>query len=406
MRLLGGILLIVGAGAAALYCAVIAFVFWVLGGGAGLAYGIFEFLFVPLALALGGLALGIHLVRSRPAAAARRPDAVAPREPAESRAGRRSPVSDWVAIPIFAAAAVALALVLSALDLGGGYPFDDVAPGGLIAYTADDGIRLVPAAGGRSWRVPGTGDLSGPHWAPDGRRFAAVDLYDCCKAYSVSLDGSSRARLPADASTTPVWSPDAARLAAFDEDDGRIHLRALDGRRSESVLPLSGNEPEWSPDGKLIAFQRYDENEVLRIYVVRPDGSGLRVLTPSVRGATGASSAAWAPGGGRLAFGADYDGDDEIYVIRVDGSGLRKLTSNAVDDSTPTWSPDGRRIAFARSEGDLERTSIVVADVETGIETEVASASDGIVFEPAWQPRAPVPAAHGARSSPAERVTR
>ena len=53
------------------------------------------------------------------------------------------------------------------------------APGGLIAYTAGDGIHLVTADGQDDRKVSGTGALSGPKWAPDGDRFAAVDLRDC-----------------------------------------------------------------------------------------------------------------------------------------------------------------------------------------------------------------------------------
>ena len=52
--------------------------------------------------------------------------------------------------------------------------------------------------------------------------------------------------------------------------------------------------------------------------------------------------------GERLVFVSDRDGNDEIYVMNADGTGQTRLTHNQVPDKTPTWSPDGTRIAFVR----------------------------------------------------------
>jgi Tol biopolymer transport system component len=289
-----------------------------------------------------------------------------------------------------AVTSIAAAFVLTSVGCGGGegYPFADVPKGNLIAYAGPGGIRLVEAEGGGSWLVPGTGSLTGPEWAPDGERLAAVDLMVCCHVYSFMRDGSQLTRLRANTSTTPVWSPDGRRLAVYNEGDRHIHIRPVEDRRAETVLPLPGNDPAWSPDGRLVAFQSYAGTDFLRIYLVRPDGSGLRRLTSDVETATGASEAAWAPDGRRIAFMADFDGDEDIYVVRVDGTGLRKVTRNSVDDMTPTWSPDGRRIAFSRLSKDWETSAIVVVDLGTGAETEVAEGEDASLMEPSWQPAA------------------
>ena len=80
------------------------------------------------------------------------------------------------------------------------------------------------------------------------------------------------------------------------------------------------------------------------------DGSGTRRLTHNV-GYDG--EPAWSPDGRKIAFqsrrlpkGVSQGGVGEIYVMNADGSGKRNLTRNPAQDSRPSWSPDGRRIAF------------------------------------------------------------
>ena len=118
--------------------------------------------------------------------------------------------------------------------------------------------------------------------------------------------------------------------------------------------------PSWSPDGRRIAFDSFrDENS--EVYVMNADGSGQTRLTNHPAHDFGPS---WSPDGGRIAFASerdgnsfasDHDGNVEIYVLNADGSGQTRLTDNPAYDDTPSWSPDGGRIAFASErDGNLE----------------------------------------------------
>ena len=49
---------------------------------------------------------------------------------------------------------------------------------------------------------------------------------------------------------------------------------------------------------------------------------------------------------GKIAFTSDRDGNREIYVMKPDGTGQVRLTNNNIIDDHPTWSPDGKKIAF------------------------------------------------------------
>ena len=254
--------------------------------------------------------------------------------------------------------------------------------GELIAYSASDGIHLVAPDGSGDEVVPGTESLSGPRWAADGRRLAAVDLLSCCRAYAVSLDGEVE-RLPANSDTTPDWSPDGDRIVAVEGEVPRIRVvRVADGAR-EALIAKFGNQPDWSPDGRLIAFQSRGADDLLHIYLVRPTGEGLRPLTTPSGGDVGEDSAAWSPDSRWVTFTGDADGDDDIYVIRADGKGLRQVTDTPSDEASPSWSPDGKRLVFGR--GWPDNPIIVVRDLESGKETVIAAGET--VGEPAWQPR-------------------
>ena len=99
----------------------------------------------------------------------------------------------------------------------------------------------------------------------------------------------------------------------------------------------------WSPDGKRIAFVRRELGGAA-VYLIRPDGSGLCRLT---RFAPSEYTPAWSPDGQRVSYSTEVGGDFDIAVVRSDGSGWSRLTRTGLDVEA-SWSPDGKRILFAR----------------------------------------------------------
>src|SRR5438093_9191311 len=138
-----------------------------------------------------------------------------------------------------------------------------------------------------------------PAWSPDGSRIVFITGCSGVDIWVMNADGSGLANLtnsPAGYGN-PTWPPDVARIAS----DGLTILHA-DGTGVQ-VLP-DGLEPDWSPDGTRIVFERF----------VYPDlGSA----------------------------------NHEIYVMNADGTGVTQLTFTTVDDYSPAWSPDGKKIAFS-----------------------------------------------------------
>ena len=95
------------------------------------------------------------------------------------------------------------------------------------------------------------------------------------------------------------------------------------------------------------------------------DGSSIKRLTTSSRDDT---SPTWSPDGRRIAFASHHDRSWEIYVMKADGSGATRLTDDEAQDEAPTWSPDGQQIAFTSyrfASGEYPQIYIMDVDSET-----------------------------------------
>jgi hypothetical protein len=80
---------------------------------------------------------------------------------------------------------------------------------------------------------------------------------------------------------------------------------------------------------------------------------------------------------GKIAFSSNRDGNYEIYVINTDGSGLTRITNHPANDHWPTWSPDGRQIAFTRD----DHWDIYVINADGSNEVRLTDGHD-----PVWSP--------------------
>jgi dipeptidyl aminopeptidase/acylaminoacyl peptidase len=151
------------------------------------------------------------------------------------------------------------------------------------------------------------------------------------------------------------------------------------------VFPGGADAALPGRDG-LIAFKRFVGPQPGQIYLVRPDGSGLRRLTHRRQGA---GAPAWSPDGRRIAFeGTPPRGGVHVYVKRLGRGGERDVTRGTGTFHDPTWSPGGRGIAVVRLQvrAGVPSDSIVVVAPNGGRMRTVYESRGQSLSDPSWSP--------------------
>jgi TolB protein len=194
---------------------------------------------------------------------------------------------------------------------------------------SDDGLYSLRSSDG--------GDLTRMTVTPDG-------FEDIALGYS--LDGSrilySRNDVSSDLENLFAVTPDGTGLVQLNPPG--LQLGAAD---------CCNPAASWSPDGSQVAFAAFWKPSVgharrTALFVVNADDTSLRQVGPLGLGAR--NGAAWSPDGQLIAFDTPLirGGNPQIWVVHPDGTGLRELTqpTNRDDSFNPVWSPDSARLVF------------------------------------------------------------
>jgi Tol biopolymer transport system component len=222
-------------------------------------------------------------------------------------------------------------------------------------------ISTIPADGGTP--VPVTSDPAidwNPVWSPDGGHlYFSSDRGGPMNLWRVAIDEKTGAPSgPFEPSTVP--SSSAAHISVSADghsiaytslaNSQAIQRVALDlatgAARGAPVTIVGGSRPYTapapSPDGRWLAF--YSLAPQLDIFVSAADGTGVRQLTND---RANDRNPTWSPDGKQIAFMSNRDGTNQIWSIRPDGSGVRRLTAlKGGVASFNHWSHDGSKLLF------------------------------------------------------------
>lgn len=209
--------------------------------------------------------------------------------------------------------------------------------------------------------------------------------------YTISSDGRGMKRLTIGQDEAPAWAPGGARLVfSRTQDSGRsyeIYVVSATGTGTHAITHGGGyaQSPTWAPDASRIVFsasggrfgQSTDPSCAPNLWVVKPDGSGLRRL------ARAGVEPAYSPDGRRIAFvRPDLRDRPWLYIVESSGGGMHRIGLGA----HPSWSPDGRYVVVERGVGLNRVADLWLLRVSDGRATRLTRTPSISEQGPAWSP--------------------
>lgn len=239
-------------------------------------------------------------------------------------------------------------------------------------------------------------------WSPDDRKIlflkqtvGTIVTADVCVMDS---DGKNERQLTADGRNAhPHWFPDGTGII-FNSAGTNPGTYIMDangiGIRRVGLVGVAYADAVISPAGDKIAMAFVSPgNERSLIYVMNADGSGMKQIVvappPSVPSASTYSryielSPTWSPDGSKIAYACRVDGNSEIFVVNSDGSNNQRLTKSNNWEGNPGWSKDGQHIIYLANRPEDDYNPKIYIMRANGHSPTLVSKYEGYIMSPVY----------------------
>jgi Tol biopolymer transport system component len=230
-----------------------------------------------------------------------------------------------------------------------------------------DGLYLLTSSDHRPRFVTQARGANGPAWSPDGTRIVFAQESETQETVDVVPAAGGRpkvlVKLPEPTVTHPEWSPDGERIA-FLGVDGTVNVVDADGTNRRTVVHVAVGDFGWSPDGAKIVFTTF--RGIFAVDLIRH--------TKRFLASGGVPS--WSPDGRSIAYfrrceALNGGGDDiacDLAIMNADGSGKRTLVGGRrVGPYVPVvWSRDSRAVYLNVAPKEIAAHVLSMVSVSTG----------------------------------------
>jgi Tol biopolymer transport system component len=314
---------------------------------------------------------------------------------------------------VLAASSLALAISPAAAAYPGAtngllaFGMKDAAGSGQIYTALADGSGATPLTTGASTHLCAA-------YSADGSKIAyCSDESGTFEIWTMNGDGTDQKQLTklGGFATFPDYAPDGTTVAfgGTQAPDTHNEILTVDAATGASVTALtscsggkpgcSNDFPVWSPDGTQIVWIHTDDADAdgnatsSQVWVMDADGSNAHALTTDapLKG----QLPDWSPDGTQIAYASGADGSGSLWVMNADGSDPHQLAGCVATDPAPcatgeeigpTWSPDGKLIAFLHIPvGATTDRPIMVMNAD-GSNVHRLTADPSFQYVPAWEP--------------------
>ncbi|MCK5745705.1 MAG: Tol-Pal system protein TolB, partial [Oricola sp.] len=182
---------------------------------------------------------------------------------------------------------------------------------------------------------------------------------------------------------SPRFSPDGQQVVMSLEQGGNANIYSMDLRTRRTTRMTNSNaidtSPSFSPDGSRVVFES-DRGGRQQLYVMGAGGGEPQRIS---FGNGSYSTPVWSPRGDLIAFTKQSGGQFSIGVMRPDGSGERILTTGFHNEG-PTWAPNGRVLMFFRQAAGAGGPQLYSIDLTGRNERQIPTPE--FASDPAWSP--------------------